>query len=82
MSDETKIMGRPPKPVHLKKKNYSVALKPSEAQELIDKYGSLTLALRSVLISDKPNLITLLEQAIIAAKQSTEFLTELKSIVN
>jgi len=47
-----------------KKLNYTVTLIPSEAAELERRYGSLTLAIRSVIIQDKPSLLPTINKAI------------------
>jgi hypothetical protein len=47
-----------------KKLNYTVTLIPSEAAELERRYGSLTLAIRSVIIQDKPEILPILDKIV------------------
>ena len=45
--------GRKPKPPGFKKKNYTVILIPKDRDFLMAKYGSLTLAIRSLIINEE-----------------------------
>lgn len=71
----TKGRGRPTVATDRKKSNYTVILRPGEAKDLINRYGSLTLAIRSVIVQDKPELLPLI-------KQIAELSEKLKSLLH
>ena len=56
--------GRPKVPIERKKKMYQVYLVPPEVDLLNKKYGSLTLAIRSLLVQDKPETVPAIKQVI------------------
>lgn len=65
-----KSTGRPQLPPERKKKRYSVVLIPDDADRLIKRFGSLTLAIRAHLISEPTE------------KQALEALKKVQDIIN
>jgi len=56
--------GRKTLPAARKKVKCIIFLIPSEIEALEAKYGSLTLAIRSVIIQDKPEILPILDKII------------------
>lgn len=67
---DTSKAGRKALPTERKKKNYTVTLTPGDADKLIARFGGLTLAIRSHLISDTKD------------KQAINLLRQLKTAID